>query len=235
MLLEEKMSTNKLFRNFKFKIFVEGLVRSMLAGLITGGAGAFIVSLVYHIMAKKTPTVLLASVSGGLFFLTFVLLFFIKHYPTKKRTAVRMDEMGLNERVCTMLENRDNESKIAELQRNDAVVHIGKIRAKQMPFRLRKREFILCLLSICLSVAMIMLPHDVFLLAEEDKIVMDEEQQEIIKDLIENLREEIKKSELDEETKDKANDIVDKLLDNMINLLTELQKDYKDNIDIRRC
>lgn len=29
--------------------------------------------------------------------------------------------------------------------------------------------------------------------------------------------------------------VVNKLLNNMINLLTELQKDYKDNIDIRRC
>lgn len=33
----------------------------------------------------------------------------------------------------------------------------------------------------------------------------------------------------------KNNEIVDKLINNMINLLTELQKDYKDNIDIRRC
>ena len=33
----------------------------------------------------------------------------------------------------------------------------------------------------------------------------------------------------------KHTDVVDKLLNNMINLLTELQKDYKDNIDIRRC
>ena len=30
-------------------------------------------------------------------------------------------------------------------------------------------------------------------------------------------------------------DIVDKLILNMINLLTELQSDYKDNINIRRC
>ena len=33
----------------------------------------------------------------------------------------------------------------------------------------------------------------------------------------------------------KHTDVVDKLLDNMINLLTELKRDYKDNIDIRRC
>ena len=29
--------------------------------------------------------------------------------------------------------------------------------------------------------------------------------------------------------------IVDSLINNMINLLTELQNDYKENIDIRRC
>ena len=33
----------------------------------------------------------------------------------------------------------------------------------------------------------------------------------------------------------KHSDVVDKLLNNMINLLTELKSDYKDNIDIRRC
>ena len=33
----------------------------------------------------------------------------------------------------------------------------------------------------------------------------------------------------------KNNETVNKLINNMINLLTELQKDYKDNIDIRRC
>lgn len=33
----------------------------------------------------------------------------------------------------------------------------------------------------------------------------------------------------------KDDEIVNKLINNMINLLTELQKDYKDNIDIRRC
>lgn len=33
----------------------------------------------------------------------------------------------------------------------------------------------------------------------------------------------------------KNNEIVNKLINNMINLITELQKDYKDNIDIRRC
>ena len=33
----------------------------------------------------------------------------------------------------------------------------------------------------------------------------------------------------------KHSEVVDKLIKNMINLLTELQEEYKDNIDIRRC
>ena len=33
----------------------------------------------------------------------------------------------------------------------------------------------------------------------------------------------------------KHSNVVDKLISNMINLLTELHNDYKDNIDIRRC
>ena len=33
----------------------------------------------------------------------------------------------------------------------------------------------------------------------------------------------------------KHDKIVESLINNMINLLTELQNDYKENIDIRRC
>ena len=33
----------------------------------------------------------------------------------------------------------------------------------------------------------------------------------------------------------KHTEVVDKLINNMIDLLTELKNDYKDNIDIRRC
>lgn len=33
----------------------------------------------------------------------------------------------------------------------------------------------------------------------------------------------------------KNSEVTDKLINNMINLLTELQTEYKDNIDIRRC
>lgn len=33
----------------------------------------------------------------------------------------------------------------------------------------------------------------------------------------------------------KHNEVIDKLINNMVNLLFELQEDYKDNIYIRRC
>ena len=102
------MDIRSLFRSFKIKLFFEGVVRSILFALIMTGAAVFGTSLVYHILIKEMPLKVLVPVSAGVFLVSFCLIFFIKHYPTRKKTASRMDEMGLKDRASTMLANRQN-------------------------------------------------------------------------------------------------------------------------------
>ena len=104
------MSINKLFFKYKNKLLLESLLRAFVVSAFFMGLSAFIVSLVYHIRIQKPEIMLMLWICAGVGALAFLTTFLIR-FPTKKRVAVRMDEMGLNERVCTMLENQKNEEK----------------------------------------------------------------------------------------------------------------------------
>ena len=220
------MNINKLFRSFRQKLLWEGLLKSLLFSLMVGGASVFITSLVYHLMIKETPLLLTAALCGTVFTVSFLLIFFIRYYPTKKRVAARMDEIGLQERVSTMLEYRDEDTEIAKLQRNDAIEQIGKTTSKQMKFRFMKREFILCAVSVCMALVMMILPYNVLAFGASDNTV-SAEQAQIIKDLIAQLREEVKNSEVNDELKDSLNDIIDQLEENLKDTDSELEQAAK--------
>ena len=123
----------------------------------------------------------------------FHTLLFIIRYPTPKKVAVRMDEIGLQERVSTMLAYRNVQTEMAELQRRDATEQIQRISVKQMPLLLFKREWIACLTCVCLALTMMILPYNVLAFGEADN-VSNMEHQQIIKDLIAELREKVKES-----------------------------------------
>ena len=187
------MDIRRLFRSYRYKLLWEGILKSFFFALAAGGLAVFITSLVYHIKTEKTPVALTAWIAGGVFALVFALVFFVFYYPTKKRTACRMDEMGLNERVGTMLQFRHQEGVVIGLQREDAILHIEKSSTRQMKMCSFWKEGTVCGVCLVLACTMLVLPHDLFsVAAEQESVITDEEQAQIIEDLIENLREEIK-------------------------------------------
>src|SRR5690606_3659998 len=64
---------------------------------------------------------------------TFVLYKFL-FYPDIKKTAQRLDKLGLEERMITMLELKEDTSFIAELQREDTKVKVASIPPKKFKF-----------------------------------------------------------------------------------------------------
>lgn len=218
------MDISKLFRSYKRKLLWEGILKSFVFALMACGVTVFVTSLVYHILTKKTPVLLTAWIALAVFAAVFALLFGVFYYPTKKRVASRMDEMGLQERVGTMLAFRNETGFMVQLQREDAVLHIEKSSPKQLKLRSFMREGIACAVCVCLAFAMLMLPYDIFKITAEKEIVMDENQSQIIQDLIENLREEVNNSLLDEELKEEINDIIDDLEEDLNNTDSELEQ-----------
>lgn len=156
------MNFNKLLRSYKQKLLLEGLLRSFLFGLIFSAAALFLTSLVCRIITKEVPLWLLGLIGGCVFTASFLLLFIFHFYPVPKTIAARVDELGLQERVSTMLEYRQSDTEIAALQRKDAIEQISKISPKQMKFHFLKREFIVCAFSVCMAVIMMALPYNIF-------------------------------------------------------------------------
>ena len=80
------------------------------------------------------------------------LIWFILSYPNKKRVAARLDAMGLQERVSTMLALEGEATEIARLQREDAIAQINKVSPKSLKLRVAKKLVIACGISIFMAV-----------------------------------------------------------------------------------
>lgn len=204
------MNIKSLLSSFRRRLLWEALARTFLFSLTAGAAAVFLVSFGGHIALTEPRAGLLWIVFGGVFAAAFVLIFFLGMRPTEKKVAQRIDQIGLQERVGTMLEYRDDTTEIARLQRTDAVYHIGRVLPEQMPWNFRKKEFVLCLVSVCLAVVMLILPYD-FRLFGVTVSANAGEQAQIVRDLIEELRENIRQAELEKEQKEALEELIREL------------------------
>lgn len=121
------MKNDTLFRKYHKRIAREGIMKSLLYGLIVGSCALLVSSLVCWFFGFRGGLWL----SIGLFVLgvtvTSFLLYFLKFRPTTKQIAVRVDALGLEERLLTMLELEGDDSYIATLQREDAIRAMGTV------------------------------------------------------------------------------------------------------------
>ena len=212
------MNLNKLFHSFKQKMIWENILKSLLFAAMLAACGVFITSFVYHVLITETPVLITAVIGGGIFILSFLAVFFLR-YPTRKRVAARVDAMGLKERATTMLEFQNIETEIVQLQRMDAVAHIQKASPRKMVLQVRKADYLLCIISICLAFTMLVLPFNVFAFGDSPASG-DDEQQQVIKELIAQLREEVKEAELEEQ----LNQIIDDLEEDLQDAESELDQ-----------
>lgn len=64
------------------------------------------------------------------------LFYFFVFYPSEKYVAKRLDQLGLDERILTMVEFGDQDSYIMKRQREDAVATLSKFNSKLVKFAL---------------------------------------------------------------------------------------------------
>ena len=132
------------FRKFKRKAFGIRLAKSLMAGLALGLAtfGACHLLLKFEVIPLTlTKAILIAAGAGAL----LAILLFLLLRVTDRRLARQLDEQyRLSEKVRTMLEYRDRDGAIYELQRRDTEESLAAIRKKRIKFK-RLWLYILCL------------------------------------------------------------------------------------------
>ena len=153
------MEYRKLLGRFRLQLLWQALVRSALWGTTTGAAALFVCSLVWHLLIK-TPshTWLVGSFAAG--FMIGAIPCMWRYFPTRRRTAARLDATGLQERAGTMLAFRKQGGLMVELQRKDAAAHIQATAVKKLRLRISLKELLALGISVALCAVMLVLPYD---------------------------------------------------------------------------
>ena len=108
----------KLLKGYQRKLTFEAIVKSLVLALIAGFMLCILVSIISF--ATKFNAIWVALGIWAAATVGFSVLFYFKIFRTTlDKTASRVDGMGLDERVITMLEFADSDNVIAQMQRQD--------------------------------------------------------------------------------------------------------------------
>lgn len=128
---------NEYFVKYRAKIIRESVFKSIFSGAVFGLLAWLISALLFWFFGIKVPYlppiifVVVTALSAVLFYLG-------KYKVDETYIARRLDALGLEERMITMAEFKNQNSYIAVRQREDAQQALGKIDEKQIMFKLKK-------------------------------------------------------------------------------------------------
>lgn len=147
------MIQKNFFQKHHTRLVWEGVLKSAFAGLVVGFGANFVVALLAWLfdfgnMWLTIGVGALAAIFGG------VILYFAKYRPTTQQIARRVDRLGLEERLVTMLELQEDESYIAQLQRENAKEHLQDVASHKLRFRLSSAMIALVIIAALMSGSM---------------------------------------------------------------------------------
>ena len=164
------MKTNNYFPNHSSKLKLEALLRSLLCGLAVGFGAAFVGATVTWLTALNGNLVILAALGAATLLSTPI--FYFKHFrPTAISCARRIDSLGLEERLITMVEFKDDTSTVAKFQREDAKAALAKVTAERLKITISRTVVASFAICACLFAGMTTVNY----LAENDIIKSGDE------------------------------------------------------------
>lgn len=109
-----------LFKKYHDKLFRESVLKACLCGLIIGGGVLAVTALLSWLFGFKAGLFLALGLGVASGVVSGFLFYRFKFRPTTRAIAKRVDELGLEERLLTMIELENDDSYMARLQREDA-------------------------------------------------------------------------------------------------------------------
>ena len=131
------MNRKKHFEKYYSQLLFEAWLNSILIAFAIGLFAGFVVAAVYWFLPMKG---LLLSVltALGCTVVAAPIFFFAKYRPTLVSSARRLDRLGLEERLVTMVEYENDSSFIAKVQREDAQESLAKLELSRVGFIVAK-------------------------------------------------------------------------------------------------
>ena len=147
------MNQKKRFSNLDSKLLREAILRSTFWGIAAGAMVAFATAVACWFLEASLLWVALAALLAASL-ISGVLFYFTAFRPSIKSNAQRIDRLGLNERAITMVEFADDDSYIAQKQREDALEKMATVEPKQLKIQISTLAILLCCLSLLLFAGM---------------------------------------------------------------------------------
>lgn len=174
------------FRKIKKRVRINGTVKSLLNSAAVASLLAAVFMLLDRRKIYELNLVLFASVLGAGAILTFLISFFA-YRKSDKRIAIELDnELGLDEKIQTMVEFRKEQGNIIDIQRKDADERLRT--TKKIKYQTRGRwvsvaSFFIAACMLAASVTLI--PQKVEAAEPEVEYTMSEYEKMLLANLIE--------------------------------------------------
>lgn len=147
------MDARKHFEKHFAKLKKEAIVRSLVAALIVGFGAGFVAAIVTWIIEMHglwIPAVAIVLATG----ISMPIFYNKKYCPTAMRSARRIDRLGLEERLVTMVEYEADESYVAQIQRQDAQQKLNELNEATLKIKVDKRPMIAMVITGVFGIGM---------------------------------------------------------------------------------
>lgn len=121
------MKNVELFKKHYKRLARESLIKSILFGCLIGSFALFSSAFIFWLADFSflwIAIIISIVITFTISFISYYRLF----KPTEKQLAIRLDELGLEERMLTMEELKNDNSYIAKVQREDTIRHLEAIK-----------------------------------------------------------------------------------------------------------
>lgn len=140
---EFNTSSSTLLKQYKSRIVKENWIKSIMTGLIAGFSATTVCALICWIFGIKYLWIYILMFTAATA-LTTILSYFCKFKSSNRQLASRIDELGLEERILTMVQLENDDSYIAQKQREDAVSALSKLNSSLLKITVSISMIILC-------------------------------------------------------------------------------------------
>lgn len=147
------MNAKKIFKGHYSRLVLEAVIKSVLAGLAIGCGANFFAALASWILGYESIW-LAIGIGVGVWLISGLLLFLLRYKPSVAETAKRMDRLGLQERMVTMLELSEDDSYIAKAQRENAKASIARLEKRKIRMRISKLVVCCAIVTLVLGSTM---------------------------------------------------------------------------------
>ena len=156
------MNVNNALRPFIRRLRLEAALKATATGLMLGVAAGFFLLIAAHLwMQPDFPYREWACIVVLISLIAAVLVYMVWTRPTPEQAAKRIDRLGLQEKVSTMVNYHKSDAYLHRVQREDAMQALSACSPKQIRIKLPVRQLIVCGVLACLCVSTILLPWEI--------------------------------------------------------------------------